>query len=75
MKGRCIMHGDDHMTYALLPLRVIAGAAAAAAARACPGNRRAQKAKAIGEGGERESWSDAGGRWHRGGGAEEARGL
>ena len=40
-----------------------------------PGNRRAQKAKAIGEGAERESWSDAGGRWHRGGGAEEARGL
>ena len=39
-----------------------------------PGNR-AQKAKAIGEGVERESWSDAGGRWHRGGGAEEARGL
>ena len=30
-----------------------------------PGNRRAQKAKAIGEGAERESWSDAGGRWHR----------
>ena len=27
-----------------------------------PGNRRAQKAKAIGEGAERESWSDAGGR-------------
>ena len=24
---------------------------------------------------ERESWSDAGGRWHRGGGAEEAREL
>ena len=42
-----------------------------------PGNRRAHKAKAIGEpGGEgRESWSDAGGRWHRGGGAEETRGL
>ena len=47
------------------------------------GNRRrgasgkpacAKKAKAIGEA-ERESWSDAGGRWHRGGGAEGARGL